>query len=144
MLLTLRRAPRASAREQDYVRAVAKRYASPDPASDWLAFHHDYSAPMRELVRKHPDHLDPATLFAESLLMLRPWQLWTADGEPADGTLELVAVLEGSGSPSVACPAGSYLLHDPDDRSRGFAFSLAAGERVVVGDAGVLGRGPLR
>lgn len=91
----LARAPRASAREQDYVRAVAKRYASPDPASDWLAFHHDYSAAMRELVQRHPDDLDAATLFAESLMMLRPWQLWTADGEPADGTLELVAVLEG-------------------------------------------------
>ena len=47
----LARAPQASAREQDYIRAVAKRYASPDPASDWLAFHHDYSDAMRELVQ---------------------------------------------------------------------------------------------
>ncbi len=90
----LARAPRASAREQDYIRAVAKRYASPEPASDWLAFHRDYSAAMRELVQRYPDDLDAATLFAESLMMLRPWQLWTADGEPAPGTLELVAVLE--------------------------------------------------
>jgi tetratricopeptide (TPR) repeat protein len=90
----LARAPKASPREQDYIHAVAKRYASPDAASDWLAFHHDYSAAMRELVEKHPDDLDAATLFAESLMMLRPWQLWTAAGEPATGTLELVAVLE--------------------------------------------------
>ena len=27
-------------------------------------------------------------------MMLRPWQLWTPDGQPAPGTLELVAVLE--------------------------------------------------
>jgi tetratricopeptide (TPR) repeat protein len=27
-------------------------------------------------------------------MMLRPWQLWTADGKPAPGTEELVAVLE--------------------------------------------------
>ena len=33
-------------------------------------------------------------MFAESLMMLRPWQLWTRDGKPAPGTLELVAVLE--------------------------------------------------
>jgi len=91
----LARAPRASKREQAYIHAVAKRYASPDPKSDWLAFHHDYSAAMRELVHVYPDDLDAATLFAESLMMLRPWQLWTLEGEPAPGTLELVAVLEG-------------------------------------------------
>lgn len=96
------RAPKASPHEQDYVRAVAKRYASPDAASDWLSFHHDYSAAMRELAKAHPDDLDAATLFAESLMMLRPWQLWTAEGEPAPGTLELVAVLE------------SVLRRDPD------------------------------
>jgi tetratricopeptide (TPR) repeat protein len=33
-------------------------------------------------------------MFAESLMMLRPWQLWTLDGMPAPGTLELVTVLE--------------------------------------------------
>jgi tetratricopeptide (TPR) repeat protein len=45
-------------------------------------------------VKKYPDDLDAAVLFAESLMMLRPWQLWTADGQPAPGTLELVSVLE--------------------------------------------------
>jgi hypothetical protein len=49
---------------------------------------------MRELVKKYPDDLDATTMFAESLMMLRPWQLWTPDGKPAPGTLELVAVLE--------------------------------------------------
>jgi tetratricopeptide (TPR) repeat protein len=33
-------------------------------------------------------------MFAESLMMLKPWQLWSLTGEPAEGTLELVAVLE--------------------------------------------------
>jgi tetratricopeptide (TPR) repeat protein len=49
---------------------------------------------MRELVKKYPDDLDATTMFAESLMMLRPWQLWTLEGKPAPGTLELVAVLE--------------------------------------------------
>jgi tetratricopeptide (TPR) repeat protein len=90
----LARAPKASPREQAYIRALAKRYASPDPNSDWKAQHLAYSDAMRELVRQYPDDLDAATLFAESLMMLRPWQLWTLDGKPAPGTLELVAVLE--------------------------------------------------
>ena len=90
----LQRAPKASAREQDYVRALAKRYRSPNPKSDWKRLHLDYSKAMRELVKKYPDDLDATTMFAESLMMLRPWQLWTLDGKPAPGTLELVAVLE--------------------------------------------------
>jgi tetratricopeptide (TPR) repeat protein len=90
----LQRAPKASAREQDYIRALAKRYRSPNPKSDWKRFHLDYSKAMRELVKKYPDDLDATTMFAESLMMLRPWQLWALDGKPAPGTLELVAVLE--------------------------------------------------
>ena len=90
----LQRAPKTNAREQDYIRALAKRYSSPDPKADWKQLHLDYSEAMRELVKKYPDDLDAATMFAESLMMLRPWQLWTLAGEPAPGTLELVAVLE--------------------------------------------------
>src|SRR5262245_35504187 len=87
-------APNASPREQDYIRALAKRYSSADAKSDWKQLHLDYSNAMREVMKKYPDDLDAATMFAESLMMLRPWQLWTTDGQPAPGTLELVAVLE--------------------------------------------------
>jgi tetratricopeptide (TPR) repeat protein len=90
----LARAAGASPRERAYIDAIALRYASPDPDSDWLAFHHAYSDAMRELVQRFPDDLDAATMFGESIMMLRPWQLWTLDGEPVPGTLELVAVLE--------------------------------------------------
>ena len=88
------RAPKATGREQDYIRALQKRYPSADPKSDWKKFHLDYSNAMRELVKKYPDDLDATTMFAESLMMLRPWHLWTLDGKPAPDTLELVAVLE--------------------------------------------------
>ncbi|MEP6470629.1 MAG: tetratricopeptide repeat protein [Acidobacteriota bacterium] len=98
----LERVPNASDAEGDYVRALAKRYASADPKSDWKKLHLDYCNAMRELVRRYPDDLDAATMFGESLMMLRPWQLWTADGKPAPGTEELVAVLE------------SVLRRDPD------------------------------
>ena len=95
-------APKVSAREQAYIRALTKRFASDDPKSDWKEFHYNYSDAMREVVEKYPDDLDAAVLFAESLMMLRPWQLWTLDGDPAPGTLELVDVLE------------NVLKHDPD------------------------------
>jgi len=94
MQKALERAPEASAREQDYIRALEKRFPSPNPKSDWKQFHLDYSNAMREVMKKYPDDLDATTMFAESLMMLQPWQLWTPDGKPAPGTPELVAVLE--------------------------------------------------
>jgi tetratricopeptide (TPR) repeat protein len=90
----LESAPKVSARERDYIQALAKRYPTSRAKSDWKKFHLEYSKAMRNLARKYPDDLDAATMFAESLMMLRPWQLWSRDGKPAPGTLELVAVLE--------------------------------------------------
>jgi hypothetical protein len=58
--------------ERDLIRALALRYASPDPKSDWQQFHIDYSNGMREVSARYPDDLDATVVFAESLMMLRP------------------------------------------------------------------------
>ena len=44
--------------------------------------------------RRFPDDLDAATLYAESIMDLRPWAYWTRDGRPYEGTDEVVALLE--------------------------------------------------
>src|SRR5258706_520963 len=79
--------------ERAYIEALAKRY-SLDPKSDLKKLAVTYKNAMGELSRKYPDDLDAATLYAESMMDLRPWQLWNADGKPAEGTEEIVAVLE--------------------------------------------------
>lgn len=63
--------------EGDYVQALATRYSS-DPKADLKKLARDYSDAMRALKAKYPDDLDTATLFAESLMDLNPWRLWTA------------------------------------------------------------------
>ncbi len=79
--------------EQAYIRAQALRYSN-DPKADRAALARRYSQAMRELMRNYPDDLDAATLYAESLMNLRPWKLWTLDGKPAEDTLEIMSVLE--------------------------------------------------
>jgi len=79
--------------ERAYVEALAKRYSS-DLKADVMKLQIAYKDAMAELVRRYPDDLDAATLYAESLMDLRPWQLWSSDGKPAEGTEEIVAVLE--------------------------------------------------
>lgn len=86
-------AANAPENERAYINAVAKRY-SIDPNADLKKLAVDYKNAMGELVKRYPDDLDAATLYAESAMNLRPWQLWTADGKPAEGTEEIVATLE--------------------------------------------------
>jgi tetratricopeptide (TPR) repeat protein len=80
--------------EKDYIDAIAQRFSS-DAKPDYHQLDVNYSKAMGELTRKYPDDLDAATLYADSLMNLRPWKLWNADGTPADGTNEIVATLEG-------------------------------------------------
>ncbi len=79
--------------EKDYIEALGKRF-SRDAQPDYQKLNADYSHAMRELSRKYPDDLDAATLFADSMMNLRPWKLWRADGTPEEGTEEIVATLE--------------------------------------------------
>jgi tetratricopeptide (TPR) repeat protein len=84
----------ASERERAYVQALVTRY-SKDPAVDRKQLAARYREAMKSLRDRYPDDLDAATLYAESIMNLRPWQLWSADGTPAEGTLDAVEVLEG-------------------------------------------------
>jgi tetratricopeptide (TPR) repeat protein len=83
----------ASEPEQAYIDALVVRYSN-DPKADLHALDHAYAEAMRKLAARYPDDLDAATLFAESMMNLNPWKLWSADGKPADGTDEIVATLE--------------------------------------------------
>lgn len=79
--------------ERAYIEALVKRY-SIEPGADLKKLAVDYHNAMGEVVKRFPDDLDAATLYAESGMNLRPWQLWTADGKPAEGTEEIIGVLE--------------------------------------------------
>ena len=81
--------------EQDYVAALAKRYAADPKTADKKKLAQTYKEAMGKLAKRYPDDLDAATLYAESAMNLRPWELWTHDGKPADGTVEILTVLEG-------------------------------------------------
>ncbi len=126
------RAANASTLERDYIAALGKRYPSPEPAADWLGFHRAYSEAMREMVAKYPDDLDAATLFAESLMMLRPWQLWSLEGEPAPGTLELVAVLESVLKRDPNHPGANHFYIHAVEASRNLERAIPSAARLMT------------
>jgi tetratricopeptide (TPR) repeat protein len=78
--------------ERDYIDALANRYAPDGKMNDALQL--AYANAMREVAHNNPSDPDAATLFAESMMDLHPWGLWTLDGKPVDGTPEIVATLE--------------------------------------------------
>ncbi|MEO6392725.1 MAG: hypothetical protein ABIP75_12825 [Pyrinomonadaceae bacterium] len=89
----LKLAGNASPNERAYIDALATRY-SLEPNADLKKLAVDFKIAMGELVKQFPNDLDAATLYAESAMNLRPWQLWASDGQPAEGTLEIIATLE--------------------------------------------------
>ena len=86
-------APYASPNEQAYIYALAHRY-SKDPNLDKMELRKAYRQAMLQVHQSYPEDLDAATLYAESILDLDPWHWWSAQKEPAAGTLEAVEVLE--------------------------------------------------
>lgn len=79
--------------ERAYAQAIATRY-SIDPKADTAKLEVAYKDAMKAVHERYPDDLDAATLYAEALMNLRPWKLWTKAGKPEEGTGELVRVLE--------------------------------------------------
>jgi tetratricopeptide (TPR) repeat protein len=101
----------ANPRERAYAEALAKRYSS-DPAADLKKLQVDYKDAMAALAKAYPSDLDAQVLYAESLMDLRPWQLWTRDGQPSDVTEEVVRVLESVLARNPLHPgANHYYIH---------------------------------
>ena len=88
------RASHGSAVEQGLIAALRQRYVA-DPTGDQMLREQSYSDAMRALSKRFSGDADVATLFAESLMNLRPWKLYKADGAEAPETGTIVATLEG-------------------------------------------------
>jgi len=79
--------------ERALIDALGARYAMPQPA-DRAPLDKAYAAAMKQVYERFPQDADVATLYAESLLDVHPWDQWTPEGVPKEGTEEILAVLE--------------------------------------------------
>jgi tetratricopeptide (TPR) repeat protein len=119
----------ATERERAYIQALAKRY-SPDPKADLRKLDAQYANAMRGLSKNYPDDLDAATLYAESLMDLHPWKLWSLDRHPTEGTEEIIAVLESVlGRDPNHLGANHYYIH-ATEASPHPEWALASAKRL--------------
>jgi len=58
--------------ERACIEALAKTYSN-DPNADLKQLAIEYRNAMGELVKRYPDDLDAATLYAESVMLVKSW-----------------------------------------------------------------------
>ncbi len=91
--LAQRLAPLASPVEQALIGAVARRYG-PDPLAERAGLDSAFATAMGEVKSRFPNDPEVATLYAEALMDLSPWNYWNADGSPREATPLILANLE--------------------------------------------------
>jgi tetratricopeptide (TPR) repeat protein len=107
----LARIDNASPVEAALVQAVAERYAWPPP-EDRRGLEESYADAMQTVYEEFPADPDVASLFAEALMNLQPWDYWTDPGEPKGRTVEFVGILERAlGSHPLHPGANHFLIH---------------------------------
>jgi tetratricopeptide (TPR) repeat protein len=119
--------------ERVLVASLAKRYLGPQPASDAQqnALNQSYSEAMRSAHGRFGDDVDVGVLFAESLMDLAPWKLYTASGEPAPGTAEIVSTLEAAIDRNPEHPGANHFYIHAVEASKTPERGLASAERVA-------------
>lgn len=80
--------------ERAFIEALAKRY-SPSPPANRAALDSAWARAIRLVSYAYPTDDDAATLYAEALMDLRPWNYWTNGGRAkAPSTMEQLRVVE--------------------------------------------------
>jgi tetratricopeptide (TPR) repeat protein len=108
LTLAQKYAPQATPLERELIAALAPRYADPQP-QDRSPLDRAYADAMRKVWQAYPKDADVGTLFAEAMMDLRPWDLWTHDGEPQPGTEEIVATLDAVLKVNINHPLANHL-----------------------------------
>ena len=122
-------ADHASPVEQAMIEALASRYVEHQP-DDRTSLDQAYADAMRTVWKKYPDDPDVGSLFAESMMDLRPWDQWTSDGKPEPGTDEILTTLESVLKTRPQHPFANHLYIHALEASPHPERALAVADRV--------------
>lgn len=101
----------ATEKEKAYINALETRY-SQQAVADRRSLDLAYANAMREVMKRYPDDLDAATLFAEAMMDTMPWDYYMEDRRPKAVTQEVITALEFVISKDPQHPgANHYYIH---------------------------------
>jgi hypothetical protein len=120
-------AAKAGPREQALIAALAVRYGS-DPKAPRAPFDAAYAAEMAKVAAQFPDDDEIATLYAEAVMDLSPWNYWKPGGqEPNPQSTPIVPTLERVLARNPDHPGATPSTRDPK-RTAGRADHCDGGE----------------
>jgi tetratricopeptide (TPR) repeat protein len=122
----------ASAPERALIGALKARYPQPaalDPSNEGPVLQ-AYSKAMQRVAAQFPRDDDIQTMYAESLMNLNAWKLWSSDGKPAPGTEEIVRTLETVMARNPAHPGANHYYVHAIEASPHPEKAVAAAERL--------------
>ena len=83
--------------ERALIEALTARYPQREPIDDQAPWNDDFAAAMKKAYQDHPDDIEVATVYAESILNQTPWKMWDILNNSVArgaGTIEAQKVLE--------------------------------------------------
>src|SRR4029077_10905653 len=89
-----------------------------------------YTRAMKEAAQSFPDDDDVQTLYAEAMMNINAWKLWSLEGEPAPGTEEIVATLEKVLARNPQHPGANHYYIHAVEASPSPGRAVAAAERL--------------
>lgn len=102
---------KATAKEQALIRAMALRY-TPEAPENRRALDSAYMEGMKAVHHQYPADVDIAAMYAESLMDMHPWDLWSKDGTPRPWTPEILKAIEVAIGTDPRHPGGHhYYIH---------------------------------
>lgn len=118
--------------EQALIQALNSRYptAAPLDPTTTAPVLTAYAAAMKVVARQFPRDSDVQTLYAEALMNVNAWKLWSADGKPADGTEQIVATLESVLARDPLHPGANHYYVHTMEASLHPEKAVAAAERL--------------
>lgn len=120
---------RSRGAETQLIEAASKRF-SKNPKASRAPLDKAYADAMRKVWRSHPEDPAIAAMFAEAMMDLRPWDLWTHDGAPQPGTREIERTLERALQLDPKHPLALHLYIHTEESSGHPEKGLAAADRI--------------
>jgi tetratricopeptide (TPR) repeat protein len=121
----------ASKLEKALIEALAVRYRDPQPENR-TDLDEAYAGAMRKAWRAYPQNADVATLCAEALMDVHPWDLWHNDGSPQPWTAEIVQILERALALNPNHPGANHLYIHAIEASPNPGKALAVADRLLT------------
>jgi tetratricopeptide (TPR) repeat protein len=120
----------ANTKERALIHALAARYAA-EPPENRSGLDAAYAEALHDVVQRYPADDEVATLYAEALMDLSPWNYWTADGKPRANTPQILAQLERVLAANPKHPGANHLYIHAVEAAQP-ERAVAAAERLAT------------